>query len=115
MPAVTVSDITILPRISDTTGLRARRVKSVTTAPQGFEGEGVFEFAVFLKSEGFVSRYFRVCGYDHQFVCLGFCDHDCDCIFGCSADSIAFEFDSKAVGIGEDWGKESAIGLGQKR
>ena len=40
VPAVTVSDITILPRISDTTGLRARRVKSVTTAPQGFEGEG---------------------------------------------------------------------------
>jgi hypothetical protein len=27
VPAVTVSDITILPRISDTTGLRARRVK----------------------------------------------------------------------------------------
>ena len=40
MPAVTVCDITILPRISDTTALRARRVKSITTAPQGFEGEG---------------------------------------------------------------------------
>ena len=40
MPAVTVSDITILPRIVSEPGARARRVKSVTTAPQGFEGEG---------------------------------------------------------------------------
>ena len=40
MPAVTVSDITILPRISDATQLRARRVQSITTAPQGYEGEG---------------------------------------------------------------------------
>ena len=40
MPAVTVSDVTILPRISDAAGLRARKVKSITTAPQGFEGEG---------------------------------------------------------------------------
>ena len=40
MPAVTVSDITVLPRISAGTHLRARSVKSITTAPQGFEGEG---------------------------------------------------------------------------
>jgi quercetin 2,3-dioxygenase len=40
VPAVTVSDITILPRISDATQLRARRVQSITTAPQGYEGEG---------------------------------------------------------------------------
>ena len=40
MPAVTVSDITVLPRIADATHLRARRIKSITTAPQGFEGEG---------------------------------------------------------------------------
>ena len=39
MPAVTVSDITVLARISDATPLGARRVKSITTAPQGFEGE----------------------------------------------------------------------------
>ena len=40
MPAVTVSDITILPRISSTPGAQPRGVKSITTAPQGFEGEG---------------------------------------------------------------------------
>jgi hypothetical protein len=40
MPAVTVSDITILPRVVSEPGSKARRVKSVTTAPQGFEGEG---------------------------------------------------------------------------
>ena len=40
MPAVTVSDITILPRVSSAPDARARRVKSITTAPQGFEGEG---------------------------------------------------------------------------
>jgi len=40
MPAVTVSDITVLPRVSEVTGARARKVKSITTAPQGFEGEG---------------------------------------------------------------------------
>lgn len=40
MPAVTVKDITVLPRISANASLRARRVKSITTAPQGFEGEG---------------------------------------------------------------------------
>ena len=40
MPAITVSDITVLPRVSDVPNSRARRVKSITTAPQGFEGEG---------------------------------------------------------------------------
>ena len=40
MPAVNVSDITILPRVISNPGLIARRVKSVTTAPQGYEGEG---------------------------------------------------------------------------
>jgi redox-sensitive bicupin YhaK (pirin superfamily) len=40
MPAVTVADITVLPRIKAVTGTRARTVRSITTAPQGFEGEG---------------------------------------------------------------------------
>ena len=42
MPAVTVSDMTALPRISaPNAGLAAERaVASVTTAPAGFEGEG---------------------------------------------------------------------------
>ena len=40
MPAVTVSDITVLPRVSEVPGAQARKVKSITTAPQGFEGEG---------------------------------------------------------------------------
>ena len=40
MPAVTVSDITVLPRVSELPAARARKVKSITTAPQGFEGEG---------------------------------------------------------------------------
>jgi redox-sensitive bicupin YhaK (pirin superfamily) len=42
MPAVTVSDITVLPRITapDPVATRQRPVKRVTTAPSGFEGEG---------------------------------------------------------------------------
>ncbi len=40
MPAVTVKDITVLPRVSVDPTLRARNVKSITTAPSGFEGEG---------------------------------------------------------------------------
>ncbi|NIK62358.1 pirin family protein [Kribbella shirazensis] len=42
MPAVTVSDITVLPRIStqDPAAVRERPVKSVTSAPSGYEGEG---------------------------------------------------------------------------
>lgn len=40
MPAVTVKDITVLPRVSANTSLRARRVKSITMAPSGYEGEG---------------------------------------------------------------------------
>ncbi len=40
MPAVTVSDVTVLPRIVSMPGAKSRGVKSVTTAPAGFEGEG---------------------------------------------------------------------------
>src|SRR5918999_5009380 len=42
MPAITVEDITSLPRISrpDPLVARQRPVKSVTTAPSGLEGEG---------------------------------------------------------------------------
>jgi len=41
MPAVTVEDLTVLPRVpTSTIGTVARPVLSVTTAPQGFEGEG---------------------------------------------------------------------------
>ena len=42
MPAVTVDDITILPRIPDPDPMTARQrpVRSLTTAPRGFEGEG---------------------------------------------------------------------------
>ncbi|MFF0269128.1 pirin family protein [Kribbella sp. NPDC004536] len=42
MPAVTVSDITVLPRISpqDPAVVHERAVKSVTSAPSGYEGEG---------------------------------------------------------------------------
>lgn len=42
MPAVTVDDITLLPRIPvpDPRAARQRPVRSLTTAPRGFEGEG---------------------------------------------------------------------------
>ncbi|HEX5467370.1 MAG TPA: pirin family protein [Candidatus Limnocylindrales bacterium] len=42
MPAVTVDDITILPRLAepDPAIVRQRQVRSVTTAPRGLEGEG---------------------------------------------------------------------------
>jgi redox-sensitive bicupin YhaK (pirin superfamily) len=42
MPAVTVDDITVLPRIPgpDPAVARQRPVRSVTSAPKGFEGEG---------------------------------------------------------------------------
>ncbi|MGC4942405.1 pirin family protein [Kribbella sp. DT2] len=42
MPAVTVSDITVLPRVHqpDPAGSRERAVRSVTSAPTGYEGEG---------------------------------------------------------------------------
>ncbi|MGH9169409.1 MAG: pirin family protein [Acidimicrobiales bacterium] len=39
MPAVTVENLLLLPRVSEATG-QTRLVKSVTTAPKGFEGEG---------------------------------------------------------------------------
>jgi redox-sensitive bicupin YhaK (pirin superfamily) len=41
MPAVTVEDVLVLPRLGAPTALaEARPVRSVTTAPSGFEGEG---------------------------------------------------------------------------
>jgi len=40
MPAVTVSDLTALPRVAATSEQRLRPVRQVTTAPRGFEGEG---------------------------------------------------------------------------
>lgn len=41
MPAVTVSDSLTLPRIpGPTPSATSRAVKSITTAPSGFEGEG---------------------------------------------------------------------------
>jgi len=40
VPAVTVSDVLSLPTVVPTTGENERSVKSVTTAPSGFEGEG---------------------------------------------------------------------------
>ena len=39
MPAVTVEDISTLPRLTASTA-RGRRVRTLTTAPSGFEGEG---------------------------------------------------------------------------
>lgn len=42
MPAITVSDLTVLPRVRrpDPAASTPRPVRQVTTAPQGFEGEG---------------------------------------------------------------------------
>jgi redox-sensitive bicupin YhaK (pirin superfamily) len=42
MPAITVDDITVLPRITepDPAVARQRAVRSITNAPSGFEGEG---------------------------------------------------------------------------
>src|SRR5215203_5690091 len=42
MPAITVDDITVLPRIPDPdpAAARQRPVRSITSAPSGFEGEG---------------------------------------------------------------------------
>ena len=41
MPAVTVSDVTVLPRVPEPGAAAVERgVRSVTTAPSGFEGEG---------------------------------------------------------------------------
>lgn len=40
MPAITVDDTTRLPRIALPDGAQPRAVRSVTTAPKGFEGEG---------------------------------------------------------------------------
>jgi redox-sensitive bicupin YhaK (pirin superfamily) len=40
MPAITVDDLTALPRIPEAGDAAQRRVRSVTTAPTGVEGEG---------------------------------------------------------------------------
>ncbi len=40
MPAVTVEDLTALPRVAPASASRPRRVRTLTTAPAGFEGEG---------------------------------------------------------------------------
>jgi len=40
MPAVTVPDVTVLPRVSAPIDAAPRPVKQVTTAPKGYEGEG---------------------------------------------------------------------------
>ena len=41
MPAIVPDDIAVLPRISvPPADARERRVRSITTAPQGVEGEG---------------------------------------------------------------------------
>jgi hypothetical protein len=40
MPAITVDDVTTLPRVVAPDGARQRPVRSITTAPHGFEGEG---------------------------------------------------------------------------
>ena len=42
MPAITVDNITVLPRIPtpDPSSVRQRSVKSISSAPSGFEGEG---------------------------------------------------------------------------
>ncbi|HEX4868137.1 MAG TPA: pirin family protein, partial [Acidimicrobiales bacterium] len=42
MPAITVDDVLVLPRVADPDAATTvpRSTRSVTTAPQGFEGEG---------------------------------------------------------------------------
>jgi hypothetical protein len=41
MPAITVPDVTVLPRVAaPPASARQRPVRQVTTAPSGFEGEG---------------------------------------------------------------------------
>src|SRR4051794_11611646 len=40
MPAITVDDVTALPRVTVPEGAQQRRVRSITTAPHGLEGEG---------------------------------------------------------------------------
>ncbi len=53
MPAVTVDDITILPRVPalDARSPRQRRVRSVSTAPRGFEGEGFPVYRAFAGTD----------------------------------------------------------------
>jgi len=55
VPAVSVSDITILPRVQELPGAKARAVRSITTAPQGFEGlEVLQQLLKVLKAKAFL-------------------------------------------------------------
>ncbi len=47
MPAITVDDLTVLPRIATSPVLTQRPVRAVTTAPRGTEGEGFPVFRAF--------------------------------------------------------------------
>jgi quercetin 2,3-dioxygenase len=40
MPAVSVADLSVLPRLTSSESQRKRRVKEIVTAPSAFEGEG---------------------------------------------------------------------------
>ncbi|HSG79296.1 MAG TPA: pirin family protein [Acidimicrobiia bacterium] len=40
MPAITVDDLLVLPSVDEPVEARDRTVKSITTAPRGYEGEG---------------------------------------------------------------------------
>jgi quercetin 2,3-dioxygenase len=53
VPAVTVDDITVLPRIAepDAATSRQRPVRSVSTAPRGFEGEGFPVYRAFAGAD----------------------------------------------------------------
>ena len=51
MPAVTVSDLTVLPRVIANPTSPVRRVKSVTTAPQGFADRSILA-AHYAEHEG---------------------------------------------------------------
>jgi redox-sensitive bicupin YhaK (pirin superfamily) len=53
MPAVTVEDVTVLPRIPlpDPATAQQRRVRTLTTAPPGFEGEGFPVFRAFAGAD----------------------------------------------------------------
>ena len=53
MPAVTVEDVTVLPRVHapDPAAARQRRVRKVSTAPKGFEGEGFPVYRAFAGAD----------------------------------------------------------------
>jgi hypothetical protein len=51
VPAVTVDDVTTLPRIAAPAEARQRAVRSVTTAPRGLEGEGFPVYRAFAGAD----------------------------------------------------------------